>query len=342
MGFAQSQPAREGGIRSPRTNKSPRRAAVPHRLQPQLATLVDEAPRGAGWIHEVKLDGYRMLCHVERGSARLHTRSGLDWTHRMPSLASALAGLGVRSAVLDGEVVALRRTGLSDFQLLQNSLSAGADSELVYYAFDLLYCDGLDLREQPLTARKTMLRAIIDGGGNRRLRFSESYQGDGEKFHAAACQLGVEGIVCKRADQPYRSGRGRDWLKVKCLHRQELVVGGYTVPEGSRSGFGALLLGVPSPRSRQLTYVGKVGTGFSAASLADLHARLSGIGTGAPPFHNPPRGADARRCHWVKPMLVAEIEFSSRTNDGLLRHATFRGLREDKRAADVTPDPLDR
>jgi len=343
--------------RSPQNHKQPastrckgeaesrlgRRAPVPRILEPQLATLVDHAPEGDGWIHEVKFDGYRVLSQVERGSARLLTRSGLDWTHRMPSLANAIGDLPVSSAVLDGEVVALRRSGLSDFQLLQNSLSAGADAELVYYVFDLLYCNGFDLRAAPLQTRKETLRSIIDKARCTRVRFSESYAGRGADFKASACRLGLEGIISKRVDQPYRPGRGRDWLKVKCLHRQEFVIGGYTDPGGSPARFGALLLGVQTQTgSPGLTYVGKVGTGFSETSIEEIHARLSTLGTSESPFHNPPRGADARRCHWLKPIIVAEVEFSSRTNDGLLRHPTFRGLRDDKRAAEVTSEEQDR
>ena len=305
-------------------------------VEPALATLVTAAPEGDGWLHELKFDGYRLMARVEGGSVKLLTRSGLDWTAKMPSVARAFAKLALDSALVDGEVVALDAQGVSDFQALQNSLNAGREGGLVYYAFDLLHLNGQDLRERPLTERKAALGRLLakaPAAVRSTLRLSEHVVGGGPEFFHKACELGVEGIVSKRADAPYRSGRGRDWLKVKCTKRQEFVIVGYTDPAGSRSHFGALLLAVETDAG--LRYSGRVGTGFSEESLAELHRRLAPLKRRSVELLQAPRGADARGVHWVEPVLVAEVAFSSRTEDELLRHPTFLGLRDDKPAEDV-------
>jgi bifunctional non-homologous end joining protein LigD len=311
-----------------------RRRALPEFVEPELATLVAEPPDGGDWLHEIKLDGYRILTRIERGRVRLLSRRGHDWTARLPSIASAFGGLPTTSALLDGEVVVLREDGVSDFQRLQNSMEAGRDVGCVYFAFDALFYDGFDLRELPLRERKDLLREALAPLDNPRVRFGDHVQGEGSAFFARACQHGLEGIVCKRADSRYTSGRSRSWLKVKCLMRQEFVVGGYTEPSGSRQHLGALLVGVRE-EDGGLSYAGKVGTGFTQASLAKLAERLAPLEQKQPPFANPPSGAERRGVHWVKPALVAEITFMERTRDGLIRHASFQGLREDKVAADV-------
>jgi bifunctional non-homologous end joining protein LigD len=308
----------------------------PSAPEPELATLVSEAPSGDEWVHELKFDGYRLLITLHAGKVTLETRNGNDWTSRIPSLASALEGLAVEAAVLDGELCALDERGVADFQRLQNSLSDGAAAGHVYYAFDLLHLNGQELRSAPLTERKRALAELLRGLPEdlvRTLRLSDHVVGQGPEFFRKACELGVEGIVSKRANAPYRSGRGRDWLKVKCTKRQEFVIVGYTDPGGSRSHLGALLLAVKSDQG--FVYSGRVGTGFTDASLAELEKALAPLTVREPPVVNAPRGAAARGVHWVKPKLVGEVAFSGFTSDGLLRHPTFQGLREDKRPEQV-------
>jgi bifunctional non-homologous end joining protein LigD len=309
------------------------KAAMPAFIEPDLATLVKETPAGDDWLHEMKLDGYRMVCRIENGKAKIYTRNRNDWTAKFPSIAGAAAQLKVESAWLDGEIVVMLPNGLTSFQSLQNALSNDEARNIYYYLFDLPYLDGYDLRKAPLIERKKLLEKLLSSAPDR-LRYSSHVLGSGEKFYANACELKLEGIVAKRAASPYRPGRGRDWLKVKCGMRQEMVIGGYTDPQRSRKGLGALLLGVYEPGGG-LLYSGKVGTGFDEKTLASLRRKLDALVQDEPPFSNPPRGAEARRAHWVKPELVAEIAFTEWTEDGTLRHPSFQGLREDKRAEDV-------
>jgi bifunctional non-homologous end joining protein LigD len=311
-----------------------KRARLPEFVEPELATLSAEAPAGSDWLHEIKLDGYRILARIERGRAQLLSRRANDWTSRLPSIASALGSLPLESGLLDGEVVVLGDDGVSDFQRLQNSMEAGRDVGCVYFAFDALFLNGFDLRGLPLAERKLLLKDALGQLDNPRVRLGDHVVGDGPAFFARACQHGLEGIVCKRADSRYTSGRGRSWLKVKCLSRQEFVIGGFTEPAGSRRHLGALLIGVRDPNG-ELTYAGKVGTGFTQASLAELAERLAPLVQTEPPFKNPPSGAERRGVHWVRPSLVAEIAFVERTEEGLVRHSSFQGLREDKRPEEV-------
>jgi bifunctional non-homologous end joining protein LigD len=330
-----------------------RRAVMPRTVAPELATLVSAPPGGAEWLHEIKFDGYRVVCEVRRGKAQLLTRHGKDWSDRFAPVAAAAAALPVDTAILDGEVTVLLPDGKTSFQALQESLGDGGDdrgrgglhgAEMVYFAFDLLYLDGYDLRPAPLAERKQALRGLLDaagiGAGGGPIRWSDHVAGQGEDFYRQACRFGLEGIVSKRADLAYRSGRSKDWLKVKCLQRQELVIGGFTEPEGTRAGLGALLLGFYE--DGRLVYAGKVGTGFTAQMLVDLRRRLERSERQSPPFANPPRGAEARGAHWVAPKLVCEVAFTEWTRDGHLRHPTFQGLREDKPAREVRrelPEP---
>ena len=308
-----------------------RKAAQPERMDPQLALLVEKPPAGGEWLHEIKFDGYRMLARIADGKCRIHSRNGKDWTAAFGPAADALARLPVDSAWIDGEMVVLDARGHSSFQALQNALAEESAAKPVYCAFDLPYVNGFDLRRAPLAQRKALLRRIVGDGAS--IRFSDHVQGDGPAFFAEACKLGLEGIVSKRADAPYQAVRGRAWQKVKCALRQEFVIGGYTDPQGSRSGFGALLLGVYD--GSELRYCGKVGTGFDEALLATLAARLAKLAVEAPPFVDPPAGAEGRRAHWVRPELVGEVSFTEWTRDGTLRHPSFQGLREDKRPRDV-------
>jgi bifunctional non-homologous end joining protein LigD len=317
----------------PPASEAPK-AALPKELAPQLATLADKPPTGDGWVHEIKYDGYRALARVEHGRAHVYSRSGKDWTAKMARVARALESLPVDGAWLDGEVVVVAPDGRTSFQALQNALSDGRSDALVYYVFDLPFLDGRDLRQLPLVARKRELAALVARADAVRdvIRYGDHVEGNGAEFLAAASQHDVEGIVSKRRDAPYESRRSTAWLKVRCQRRQEFVIGGFTDPAGSRTGFGALLLGVYDGGG--LTYVGRVGTGFDDKTLKTLRARLGRLETDESPFAStpvpPPKGS-----HFIRPELVAEVVFTEWTGDGQLRHPTFQGLREDKPATEV-------
>ncbi|MES2563271.1 MAG: DNA ligase D, partial [Pseudomonadota bacterium] len=309
------------------------KAPLPKMIAPELATLVKQPPPGDAWVHEMKLDGYRMVCRIEGGQGQIFSRNKNEWTDNFPTIARCLGRLPVDSAWIDGEVVVMQADGRTSFQALQNALSGEEQSALLYFAFDLMYVNGYDLRRVALIDRKRVLESVLAAVPDA-LRFSSHVQGSGERFFEQACKLKLEGMIAKRAQSTYQSARTRDWLKVKCGMRQEMVIGGYTDPAGSRSGFGALLLGVYE-RDGTLRYSGKVGTGFDDATLKTLHKRLLALETSAPAFSNPPRGYEAKGAHWVQPELVAEVEFTEWTNEGTLRHPSFQGLREDKHAKEV-------
>lgn len=320
-----------------------RPAEHPRFINPQLATPVNKPPQGENWLHEIKYDGYRILCALDGGQARLFSRKGNEWTDRFSQIARAAAKIPISSAIFDGEVVVVDREGRTDFQALQNILQGLKTGRLLYFVFDIPYCAGYDVTKAPLIKRKDLLlKKLLTGtlepsSNESQIIYSDHIAGQGEAVFSHACRLGLEGIVSKRADSPYVQRRSRDWLKVKCFMRQEFVVGGFTDPGGSRSGFGALLLGYYSPNGG-LVYAGKVGTGFTDETLAVLLERLKAIETGVPPFIPPPKGHDAKGVHWTRPQLVAEVEFSTWTEDGLLRHPSFKGLREDKEAMDVVKE----
>lgn len=316
-----------------------RKARLPRELKPQLATLAREVPTQGEWIHEIKLDGYRLLARIEKGKVRLITRNGKDWTQRFAEIARALEALPVDSALLDGEVVAMGKDGISRFGELQEALSGGRTSALVYQLFDLPYLTGYDLAKVPLLERKRTLAALLEAAdmasGTGTIRYSDHLDAQGEAFHERACQMGLEGIICKRADSRYQQKRSRDWLKVKCVSHEEFVVGGYTEPGGSRSGFGSLLMGAYGKQG--LVYAGRVGTGFSHRLLERLSATLQELEVKRSPFHG--SVPDSRTVHWVRPELVIEVEFTERTRDGRLRHPAFRGLREDRNPEEIRMTP---
>ncbi|AON54605.1 DNA ligase D [Herbaspirillum seropedicae] len=320
---------------------------MPAQMQAQLATLVDRAPAGEQWLCELKFDGYRGLCRIDHGQAAIYTREGLDWSHRWPILAQALARLPVDEAWIDGEVVALDAQGQISFEALQN-LARGdrqqADGiRLALYAFDLLYLNGHDLREIPLRQRKELLRELIPGSDPEGLLlYSEHIEGHAAEVFRHACQHGMEGIVLKRADAPYTGRRDRYWLKLKCEHRQEFVIAGYTEPAGQRSGFGAILVGVYDEHE-QLRYAGRVGTGFDDKLLETLLKQFGPLEQDQPAFANPPTGQQRRGVHWLRPALVAEVRFAQWTSTGILRHGSFVALREDKDPHQIRregPQPL--
>jgi bifunctional non-homologous end joining protein LigD len=313
-----------------------RKTAMPEEPLAQLATLVDEAPEGDTWLHEVKFDGYRILCRIHRGRVQLLTRRGNDWTPRFRAVGESALKLHVQSAILDGEVVVLTPEGKSDFQSLQNSLKGLAPkARLLYFVFDLLYLDGYDLTGVPLLQRKGILERLLAGlGGASVLRYSAHIQGHGRAVFQQACTNRLEGIVAKRADSLYSPKRTRDWLKIKCGNRQEFVIGGYTEPSGKREVFGALLLGYYD-KDGHLAFAGRVGTGFNEKMLKSMLKGMHKHETDRPPFKNPPTGPEARGVRWLKPVLVGEVQFSEWTRDGTLRHPSFQGLREDKDPKDV-------
>lgn len=320
-------PAEQGGPVA--GSASPSRAVagpMPLDAPFQLATLVDEAPDGPEWIHEVKYDGYRLRAALDRGIARVRTRNGVDWTDRFAPIRVAVEDLPAVSALIDGEAVVLAADGRPDFGALQEALAAEDPRGVVFVAFDLLFLDGFDLRGEPLLRRKELLKALLDAApASGPLRLAEHFAGGGPAFHASTCELLLEGSVSKRGDRPWVGGRSRDWLKAKCLGRQEFVVGGWTDPEGTRAGFGALLLGVHDDAGA-LRYAGRVGTGFTERTLAALKSRLDELATDEPPFADPPK---AHGLHWVGPALVVEVTFREWTRDGVVRQPSFQGVRED-------------
>lgn len=304
----------------------------------QLATLVERPPEGEQWLHEIKYDGYRIACFVERGSARLESRNGQDWTAAYTEVVRAAEALPVRSALLDGEVVVLLADGRTSFQGLQNAGRGGRlAGKLVYFAFDLLSLDGRELAALPLEQRKRELAALLERAGDagRTLRFAEHLAGSGANVLAQACKLGLEGIVSKRRDLPYQPGRNTSWQKSKCILRQEFVVGGFTEGEGQRQGIGSLLIGYYEGGA--LRFAGKVGNGpgFTSEYTRRLQREFERIEQEECPFEPRPPGALAKRARWVRPERVVEVSFSEWTEGGAARHPLLQGIRKDKAARDV-------
>jgi bifunctional non-homologous end joining protein LigD len=316
-----------------------KRGKLPESLAPMLASNADAPPDDGAWLSEIKFDGYRLLVFKDGDSVRLLTRNGLDWTHRLMHVAKAVAALPAKTMLADGELVALRTDGVSSFSDLQGALSDGKDGGLTLYLFDLLYRDGYDLRGVPLVTRKAALVESVPGEGM--IRVSDHLEGLTDRVRQTACSMGLEGIICKRADSVYRGGRSRAWLKLKCQGREEFLVLGWTSPQRSRSGLGSLHLGYYDAKGG-LHYAGGCGSGFSEKVLGDLAGRLKGMAAEAPAKllltdEKPPAGL-----HWVTPDLVAEVQFTGWSGAGRLRHPVFLGLREDKAPRDVVrevPDP---
>jgi len=317
-----------------------RKGPMPESIKPQLAALSDKAPEGDEWLHEIKYDGYRLLARIEDGTVRLITRGGLDWTAKFSELAHSLGELPLDSALIDGELVHLEPEGTTSFSGLQDAISSGKTGALNFFAFDLLYRDGWNLTDAALEDRKTALAEIISPQAQGILRYSDHQIDRGPAFLRQARSFKLEGIVSKRRTDPYRPGRTRSWLKVKCRNREEFVIIGFTDPDGSREGFGALLVGYYDPQGK-LRYAGRVGTGFNAAQLIELRKRLESLVRADPPAPLP-KGVSRKGVHWIEPQLVAEVEFADWTADAILRQASFQGLREDKDARDVVYDPKTR
>jgi bifunctional non-homologous end joining protein LigD len=312
---------------------------LPRFLPPELATLVEKPPEGEGWLHEIKYDGYRIIAAVAGDQVRLYTRRGKDWTQRFRSPVEHLQKLRLTSALLDGEVVVMDKSGRTDFGALQRAIEEG-NKNLTYFVFDLLQLDGEDLRRLPLRERKALLQKLLTKVAKHgSIRFSEHSQGNGGQAFARACRRGFEGIVSKRADAPYRSGeRTRDWLKVKCVAEQEFVIGGWSESDRGRP-FASLLLG--TWQKGELYYAGRVGSGYDDHDLREMGKKLRTLEIDQPPFVDVPR-AIRRRAHWVRPVLVAQVRYTELTRDGIVRHGVFEGLREDKLAREITMERPDK
>ena len=308
------------------------RARLPATLLPQLATLVGEAPHDAGWIWEIKFDGYRLLARVDGDDVRLFTRRGNDWSERMPALVDAVRALGVGSAWIDGEIVVNGAHGVPDFNALQNAFESARVADIQYYVFDLPYWNGHDLRAVPLVERRALLSAMLERSApQERIRFSQDFDSSPEELLQNACRMRLEGMIGKRADAPYVSRRSPTWIKLKCTQRQEFVIGGWTDPQGSRTGIGSLLLGIHD-EAGHLRFAGAVGSGFDQKTLRAVKSALDAVATDATPFFDKPRDV---RGHWVEPRLVAEVSFGEWTPDGRIRHSVFHGLRDDKDASAI-------
>jgi len=316
--------------RAPKKSRRAAKAELPAFVTPQLATLVSEPPKSGDWVYEVKHDGYRMLARVSANGVGLFTRSGNDWTAKLPHLARAVEKLGLENTWLDGEIVVPGPDGRASFQALQNAFDAGADAKIVYYVFDAPFLDGKDMRQLPLKERKKHLRAKLEKPPAG-IRFSDDLAGSAQEVLDHACKLKLEGLIGKQAESLYVAGRTRSWIKLKCRLRQDFVIAGYTAPKGSRQGFGALLVGVYD-KPRHLVYAGKVGTGFDDDRLSSLMKKFAPLKSSESALANPPR---EKGVTWLKPKLVAEVEFAERTDEGLIRHGSFMGLRQDIPAKQV-------
>ncbi|MEA3086273.1 MAG: bifunctional non-ous end joining protein LigD [Paraburkholderia sp.] len=327
------------------------KAALPATFKPQLATLVDTAPPGDDWAYEIKFDGYRVLARIERTAktraVTVFTRAGNDWTAKFSKQVKAFERLDIDSAWLDGEAVVLDKNGVPNFQALQNAFDSNRPQDIVIYLFDIPFLNGYDLRGVPLEQRRAILRALMsdhDGDGHDGkesddsvLRFSNDFAFSADDLLKSACDMALEGIIGKRRDSGYASGRSSSWIKLKCRRRQEFVIGGYSEPSGSRAAFGALLLGVHDGQGK-LQYAGRVGTGFDAPLLRAVKKELDAHETKRMPFASAPRERSRTPVHWVEPVLVCECNFAEWTSDGIVRQASFVSLRDDKPARQIVKE----
>ncbi|REE18799.1 bifunctional non-homologous end joining protein LigD [Paraburkholderia sp. BL27I4N3] len=317
------------------------KARLPATFKPQLATLVDAAPPGDEWSYEIKFDGYRVLARIDRdakaGGVKVFTRAGNDWTAKFSKQVKAFEQLGIESAWLDGEAVVLDQNGVPNFQALQNAFDANRPQDIIVYLFDIPFLNGYDLRGVPLEQRRAILRALLEDVDDSVLRFSNNFDFSAEDLLRSACDMALEGIIGKRRDSGYLSGRSSTWIKLKCRRRQEFVIGGYSEPSGSRAAFGALLLGVYDSKGK-LNYAGRVGTGFDAALLRSVKKELDAHATQRMPFAAAPRERSRTPVHWVEPVLVAECNFAEWTSDGIVRQASFVSLRNDKPARQIVKE----
>jgi DNA ligase D-like protein (predicted ligase) len=319
--------------------RSRRDAPLPEFVSPQLSRPVETPPSGPQWVHEIKLDGYRMAARIDNGRVQLLTRTGLDWTAKYPSAIAALANVNTKTAYIDGELCGVYEAGLPSFAQTQAATDGERSARLVYYAFDLLHLNGWNVSVLPLIERKKLLEPLV--ANKPGLQFNGHETGDGELILEHAGKLGFEGVVSKTIDAPYAPGNRVLWRKAKWLNRQEFVIVGWSDPEGSRPHLGALLLGYYTDDGK-LIYAGRVGTGMPVKVLADLRCRLDPLARRTSPLSVPPPRSTRfgsplvlSRVHWVEPKLVAEITYLTWTADGLLRHTVYVGLREDKPAADI-------
>jgi bifunctional non-homologous end joining protein LigD len=310
-----------------------RKSKLPSFIPPQLATLVKEPPSGDEWLHELKFDGYRMLCRIDGGHVSVWSRNGKDWTEKFQNVVEAVKSLKTTSAMLDGEIVIIDAQGRSSFQKLQRAMGKATTTGFAYEVFDLIYLDGFSLTQTPLKHRKELLKNLVGSNSHGVIRYSEHINGSGDEFFKHACEYGIEGIVSKLANSHYESTRNRNWLKIKCTKQQEFVIAGYTPSSRGLPGFGSLVLGVYE--NGKLIYAGRVGTGFTFKQRSDLKRKLDKFVRATSPLAVVPKEPGLRETKWTEPKIIAEVAFAEWTSDGSIRHPSFQGLREDKNPKDV-------